>query len=127
MTYHQILELRNRDRKLAMSKILIYLLEGVSGCPVVKTAFPVQGGMGSTTGWGTEIPHALTPPQQKSKYLLENTDNIYVQMKNLGQQDGNLKKKKANRKVRNDKHGMRDKDVLQWAYQQTGYDKRNHQ
>ena len=48
-------------------------------------------------------------------------------MKNLGQQDGNLKKKKANRKVRNDKHGMRDKYVLQWAYQQTGYDKRNHQ
>lgn len=36
-----------------------------------------------------------------------------------------LKKKKANRKVRNKKHGMRDKDFLQWAYQQTGYDKRN--
>lgn len=85
--------------------------------------------MDSTTGWGTELPHALTTtPPQKSKYLLENTDNIYVQMKNLGHQDGNLKKKKkANRKVRNDKHGMRDKDILQWAYQQTGYDKRNHQ
>ena len=51
--------------------------------------------MGSTTGWGTEIPHALTTtPPQKSKYLLENTDNIYVQMKNLGHQDRNLKKKK---------------------------------
>ena len=37
MIYHQILELRNRDRKLAMSKILIYLLEGASGCPGVKT------------------------------------------------------------------------------------------
>lgn len=40
--------------------------------------------MGSTTGWGTEIPHASTKKKKKFKYLLENTDNIHVQMKNLG-------------------------------------------
>lgn len=42
------------------------------------SAFPV-GGMGSTTSWGTEI-----QKKKKFKYLLENTDNIHVQMKNLG-------------------------------------------
>ena len=66
-----------------MSKIPIYLLEGLSGCPVVKTEFLVQG------AWVRPLVVVLRslmprPKKKKFKYLLENTDNIHVQMKNLG-------------------------------------------
>ena len=31
---------------------------GLAGGPGVKTLFPLQGSVGSVSGWGTKVPHA---------------------------------------------------------------------